>query len=90
MLKKFKLNILVLHLSEIYGMQINCCVSECRFDIGMHLDVYEVISFKCDGRHYQTLHFDTSLSDLDLNPKSQGCEKVKALAPVISQSSCSI
>ena len=33
-----------------------------------------------------TIGFDISLSDLDFESRSQGCEKAKIVAPVISQS----
>ena len=36
----------------------------------------------CEG-----LQLDANLSDLDLDSKSQGCEKAKTDAPVFSQSS---
>ena len=39
-----------------------------------------------DDRYYCTLRFDTSLSDLDLNSRSQECEQVKSSAPIGSQS----
>ena len=37
-------------------------------------------------RFYCTLHFVTSLIDVDLHSRSQECEKAKTSAPVISQS----
>ena len=40
----------------------------------------------CDDRYYCSLHFDTSLIDLDLDSRSQECEKAKTSAPIISQS----
>ena len=39
-----------------------------------------------DDRCYCTLHFDTSLVDLNLDSVSQKCEKAKTSASVISQS----
>ena len=38
-----------------------------------------------DDRSYCTLYFDTSLIDLDLDSRSQGCEKANTSAPIISQ-----
>ena len=52
----------------------------------MHSDVYEWIWFKL-GMTIETLHIDTSLSDLDLHSRSQGCEKTRTSASIIRQSS---
>ena len=40
----------------------------------------------CEHRFYWTLHFDTSFRDLDLDSRSQGCEKAKTCVPFTSQS----
>ena len=40
----------------------------------------------CDDRYYCTLHFDTSLIDLDQDSRSQECKKAKTSGPSISQS----
>ena len=39
-----------------------------------------------DDRYYCTLHFDSSLIDLDHDSRSQGYEKAKPSAPIVSQS----
>ena len=38
-----------------------------------------------DDRYYQTPHFDTNLSVVDLDSKSQECEKTKRSAAIISK-----
>ena len=38
-----------------------------------------------DDNYYCTLHFDTSLLDLDLASRSQVCKKAKTSLPIISQ-----
>ena len=40
----------------------------------------------CDYRYYCALHFDTSLIDLDLDSKSQECEKAKMMTLIFIQS----
>ena len=39
-----------------------------------------------DGRYYWILHFDTSLTDLDLDWRAQECKEAKTSAAIISQS----
>ena len=43
-----------------------------------------------DDRYYCTLHFDTSVTDHDLDSRLQECEKTKTSATIISQSFPSI
>ena len=52
----------------------------------MHLDVYESICFKLWKKYYWTLHFDTSVIDLNLDSRSQECKKTRTHAPIITQS----
>ena len=54
------------------------------FKVGMLSDVYEWIWFAtwCDDRYCCALHVDTSLTDLDLDSISQGCDKAKISAPI--------
>ena len=40
----------------------------------------------CDDTYYWTLHFDTSLTDIDLDSVSQECKKAKHSVPIISHS----
>ena len=54
----------------------------------MHLDVFELILFKL-GMMIATIELntmDTSLADLDLDSRSQGCEKAEVSVPITSQS----
>ena len=57
-------------------------------NVDMHSDVYESIWY--DNRCYCSLHFDTSLTDLDLDSKSQECATAKTSEPITSQSFQSI
>ena len=52
-----------------------------NFNVGMHSDVYEIIFVRTpyDDRYYSTLHFDTSLIDLDLDARSQKCKNQRLL-----------
>ena len=43
----------------------------------------------CDDRYYHTLHFDTSLTNFDLDSLSHEYKKAKPSVPVISQN-CSV
>ena len=36
-----------------------------------------------DERYYCTVHFDVSLNDLDLDSRSQECEKAEKYVPII-------
>ena len=36
-----------------------------------------------DERYYCTAHFDMSLNDLDLDSRSQECEKAEKFVPII-------
>ena len=49
----------------------------CKFNIGMHLDAYELIFFQTwwNDRHLYAVQFDTSYDDPDLHSKSQGYRK---------------
>ena len=49
-----------------------------------------MIQIWCDDRYYCTLHFDTSLFDLDLHSRSQECENEITSAPIASQTFQSI
>ena len=52
----------------------------------MPLDVYESICFNQGMMiDYCTLYFKTGLIDLELDSKSQECEKAKTSTPIISQ-----
>ena len=39
-----------------------------------------------DGRYYCTLHFDTSVIDLDLDSRTEQCEKAETSVTIVSQS----
>ena len=39
----------------------------------------DLIQASYDERYYCTPHFDTSHVDLDVDPRSQGCEKANVL-----------
>ena len=45
----------------------------------------DLIQTWSDDRYYCTLHLGTSLIDLDLDSRSQECEKEKTSAPIASQ-----
>ena len=99
-MNQFKLNIQRLFLSKIFvKIKGNSCSFAdyfTKFCTGLHLDIYEqmflilglmIDSNKChDERYYYTLHFGTGLSDLDLDSRSQGCEKGSISLPIYSQS----
>ena len=89
-LKQCKLTILILLLREkIMESWETAAVLRTvlpNFSIGMHSDNYELIWY--DDKQLGTLHFDSSLSDLDLDlaSKSQECEKANIFVSIISQS----
>ena len=90
-MKQFNVNILRLLLSEIYRNRWNnCCFTDCvkKINVGMHSDVYHIDLIQTchnDG-YYCTLHFDTSLIGLDLDSRSQECNKEQFSVAIISQS----
>ena len=53
--------------------------------VSKKLQIY-MISAMIDTIIYCTLHFDTSIIDLDLDSRSQESEKAKTFTPIISQS----
>ena len=55
-------------------------------NVGMHSDIYHAIWFKLwsHDRYYCTVQFDANVIDLDLDIRSQECEKGNV--PIISQS----
>ena len=72
----------------------NCCFADsveklyCWHAFGCLL--MDLIQTWYDNRYYCTLNFDTSLIGLDLDSRSQECQKAKTSAPIISQSFQSI
>ena len=69
------------------------CLKKTPTNVGMHSDRalwIDLIHTWYDDRSYRhqfcTLHFDTKLIDLDLDSRSQDCEKAKASAVIISKS----
>ena len=89
----FKLNILMLILSEIcmvkkYEYYFTDCIK--RIDFGLHSDIYDQFGSNLVSdvyRYYWTLHFDSHLSDLHPDSMSQMCKKAKITAQIIWLSS---
>ena len=64
--------------------EITAVLQTVKRTLGLHSDIYEWIWFKFG--HYCTLHPDNSLIDLDIDSRSQECEKAKTCVSIISQS----
>ena len=88
-LKQFMLNILILFLSQISELREIIAVlltAFKKFNVGMHLNVYESVWFKFyTMTDTITLYIlNSSLFDLDLDSRSQECKKAKASVAIIS------
>ena len=55
------------------------------FKIGLRLDAYKPISFKLVLIVDTIIHFDSSVNDLDLHPRSQGYEKDGSCTVILLQ-----
>ena len=79
--KQFKLNIPRLLLSKIYWNKgDNCCATDCVKNLKFACILMFMNGFEPNlVWYYYTLHFDTSLSNLDLDSRSQESEKAKFL-----------
>ena len=73
-------------LNEVYWNKVK---QNKPFNVGVHSDVFKLIWCKLGimiDLCYWSLHFDTSLLDLELDLRPQEYEKAKTSVPIISQS----
>ena len=91
LMQQFKLNVLRLLLNRIYwNKENNCCFTDCVQKLKcwptFRLLLMDLNQNRYHSRCFCSLHFDTSLIDLDLDSRSQKRDKAKTFASIISQS----
>ena len=90
-LKQFKLNILILFLLVTFNETgVLLTVEKLEWWHAFRCLWISLIQTSYDYIYYHAVHFDASLIDLNLDSRSQECEKAKPFVSIISQSFQSI